>query len=378
MLILAASLAIFVYGMTAAMLGTILPDLSAKFHLTPKQNGTIAFCQAMGLILASIAVGPLIDYQGKKTGLVLGLALSALAVALLPRSNGFRTIASHLFLLGIGGGIIVTAANALGSDVDPAHRGTALNLLNIFFGLGGFATPFVSANLLGKNSTRLCHLIAGLAVVTLAVNLFAPIPGPTSAQSFVFSDIGSVVGRPVLWLCALLLFLYVACEVGVWNWLVQHLIAQGVPQIRALNVLSFGFALGLLLGRVVASQILISVSGLTVTLAASVLMAIMTFAMLQTRNPTVAWILTFLVGMSMAPVFPTTVALIGDLFPRMTGTAIGIAITSSWIGLAVSSRIIGSIGAGDPTRLKKALLVLPGMSVLMIAVNLALRAVTSR
>src|ERR1700723_450669 len=192
MLILAASLAIFVYGMTAAMLGTILPDLSAKFHLTPKQNGTIAFCQAMGLILASIAGGPLIDYQGKKTGLVLGLALSALAVALLPRSNGFRTIASHLFLLGIGGGIIVTAANALGSDVDPAHRGTALNLLNIFFGLGGFATPFVSPNLLGKNSTRLCHLIAGLAVVTVVVNLFAPIP-PTSAQSFVFLDLGSIL-----------------------------------------------------------------------------------------------------------------------------------------------------------------------------------------
>src|SRR5580704_16374970 len=187
MLILAASLAIFVYGMTAATLGTILPDLSTRFRLTPKQNGTIAFCQALGLILASIGVGPLIDYEGKKTGLVLGLALSALAVALLPRSNGFRAIASYLFLLGTGGGIIVTAANALGSDIDPAHRGTALNLINIFFGVGGFATPFVSANLLGKNSTRLCYLIAGLAVIAALVNLFAPIPPPTSAQSFVFS-----------------------------------------------------------------------------------------------------------------------------------------------------------------------------------------------
>src|SRR5271156_2198758 len=153
MLILAASLAIFVYGMTAAMLGTILPDLSARFHLTPKQDGKLAFYQALGLILASVGVGLLIDYEGKKTGLVLGLSLSALAVALLPRSNSFRTIASYLFLLGTGGGIIVTAANALGSDVNPAHRGTALNLLNIFFGLGGFATPFVSAHLLRKNST---------------------------------------------------------------------------------------------------------------------------------------------------------------------------------------------------------------------------------
>jgi fucose permease len=373
MLILAASLAIFVYGMTAATLGTILPDLSTRFHLTPKQNGTIAFCQALGLILASIGVGPLIDYEGKKVGLVLGLALSALAVALLPRSNGFRSIATHLFLLGIGGGIIVTAANALGSDVTPDHRATALNLLNIFFGLGGFATPFVSANLLGKNSTRLCYLIAVFAVVAVAVSFVAPIPPPTSAQSFVFSDVGSVLGRPYLWLSALLLFLYVACEVGVWNWLVQHLIAQGVPQVRALNVLSFGFALGLLFGRLGASEILISVSGLNVTLAASILMAVTTFLMLRTRSPTVAWILTFLAGMSMAPIFPTTVALIGDAFPRMTGTAIGIAITSGWIGLAVSSRVIGLIAAGDPARLKKALLVLPGMSLVMVAVNLALR-----
>jgi fucose permease len=372
MLILAASLAIFVYGMTAAMLGTILPDLSTRFQLTPKQNGTIAFCQALGLILASIAVGPLVDNEGKKAGMVLGLILIVIAVILLPRSSGFRSIATHLFILGTGGGIIVTAANALGSDVTPEHRGTALNLLNIFFGLGGFATPFVSANLLGRNSTRLCYLIAGLAAVTLGVNIAAPIPGPTSAQSFVFSDVGTVLLRPTLGLCAILLFLYVACEVGVWNWLVQHLIAQGIPQVRALNVLSFGFALGLLVGRLAASQVLISVRGILVTLTASILMTITTFLMLRTRNPTVAWIITFLAGMSMAPVFPTTVALIGDRFPRMTGTAIGVAITASWIGLAVSSRLIGWIGAGDPARLKKALLVLPGMSALMILVNLLL------
>ncbi|HMD48720.1 MAG TPA: hypothetical protein VKG79_06470, partial [Bryobacteraceae bacterium] len=63
----------------------------------------------------------------------------------------------------------------------------------------------------------------------------------------------------------------------------------------------------------------------------------------------------------------------GDAFPRLTGTAIGLAITCSWIGLAVSSRVIGAIAAGDPTRLKKALLALPAMSVGMIAINLALR-----
>jgi len=50
-LIFCAILAIFVYGMIAAMLGTILPDLSDRFCLTPSQNGAIAFAQALGLMI---------------------------------------------------------------------------------------------------------------------------------------------------------------------------------------------------------------------------------------------------------------------------------------------------------------------------------------
>src|SRR5229473_69791 len=192
MLILAAILAIFVYGMIAAMLGTILPDLSARFHLTPKQNGTIAFCQALGLIIASLAVGPLIDNEGKKVGMLLGLALITLALVLLPKSSGYATIATYLFLLGIGGGIIVTAANALASDVSPDHRGTTLNLLNLFFGLGGLATPFISANLLARNSMRLLYLVAGLTAITLVINIVTPMPPPSGTQSFVFSQVGAV------------------------------------------------------------------------------------------------------------------------------------------------------------------------------------------
>src|SRR6202140_3529273 len=375
MLILAAILAIFVYGMIAAMLGTILPDLAARFKLTPKQNGTIAFYQALGLIIASVSVGPLIDTRGKKVGLVLGLGLSTVALFLLPQSSGFATIALYLFLLGIGGGIIVTGANALVSDISPARRGTTLNLLNLFFGLGGLATPFIAANLLSRNAVRLCYLVAGFTGATFLLNIAAPMPLPPGAQSFVFSEIGSVVGRPTLWLCALFLFLYVASEVGVWNWLVQHLMAQGIQEFSALNVLSLGFALGLLIGRVGASQVLLSVSALTVTLGASILMAITTYLMLRTQDPKVAWILVFLAGVSMAPVFPTTLAIVADAFPRMTGTAFGIVITSGWIGLAVSSHIIGTIAGGDPKRLKKALMVLPAMAVLMIVVNLLLHLV---
>jgi fucose permease len=372
-LIFAAILAIFVYGMIAAMLGTILPDLSDRFRLTPTQNGTIAFSQALGLMIASLGVGPLLDTEGDKAGLILGLAFIAIALFWLPRSKGYRSIVFLLFVLGVGGGIVVTGANALVSGVSEAHRATALNLVNLFFGLGGLATPFISANLFKRNWVRLCYTVASLTVVSLAIQAVAKMPAPTGAAGFVLADAGPILGRPLLFLLGFFLFLYVSCEVGVWNWLAQHLIAQGIPESRALNILSLGFALGLLIGRVAVSPILISVSAPLVTLAAAVLMTITTYLMLITKSSTVAWILVFLAGVSMAPVFPTTLAMVGDAFPRMTGTALGVVITCGWIGLAVSSRIIGAIGGGDPRRLRKALLLIPAASAIMVVVALAIR-----
>ncbi len=373
MLMLAAIVAIFVYGMIAAMLGTILPDLSDRFHLSPSQNGTIAFAQALGLIVASLGVGPLLDNEGKKLGLILGLAFISIALFALPRSPGFRGILFRMFLLGLGGGIVVTAANALVSDVGEAHRGAALNLVNLFFGLGGLTTPFIAANLFGRNWVRLCYTIASLTVVTLLIQVFTKMPAPTGATGFVLAEAVPVLGRPLLFLIGLFLFLYIGCEVGIWNWLPRHLIAQGIPESQALNILSLGFALGLLIGRIGISAILMRVPPVTVTLTASVAMAVTTFLMLRTNKPGAAFALVFFSGLSMAPVFPTTLAIVGDAFPRMTSTAIGFVITCGWTGLAVSSRIIGAIAGGDPSRLKKALLVIPASAALMVGLDLAIQ-----
>jgi fucose permease len=372
-LIFAAIVAIFVYGMIAAMLGTILPDLSDRFHLSPSQNGTIALAQALGLIIASLGVGPLLDNEGKKFGLILGLLFISIALFALPRSQGFRSIVFLLFLLGMGGGIVVTGANALVSDVGEAHRATALNLVNLFFGLGGLATPFIAANLFARNWVRLCYTIASLTVATLLIQAFTKMPGPTGAERFVLADAAPALARPLLFLLGFLLFLYVSCEVGIWNWLPRHLIAQGIPESRALNILSLGFALGLLVGRVGILPVLNHVPAITVLLFASIAMAVTTFFMLRSSSAGNAGFLVFLAGLSMAPVFPTTLAIVGDSFPRMTGTAIGFVITCGWIGLAVSSGIIGRIAGGDPRGLRKALLVIPIAAVLMVGLDLAIQ-----
>ncbi len=377
-LIIAAILAILVYSMLAAMLGTLLPNLSVKFNLTPEQNGNIAFAQALGLIIASVSVGPLIDNKGKKTGLLLGLFLIAAALFALPNATSYEMIMVFIFALGLGGGIIVTAANALVSDINEERRSSTLNLLNLFFGLGGLLTPLIAARLFAGDAVSLCYLVAALTVVTLILHSATAMPAPSGERGFKVSEMGGLLGKPALWLLSLFMFLYCSCEVGVWNWLAKHLIAQGIPESQALTILSLGFALGLLIGRMVVSRILIKVPAATVTLAASILMAVTTYLALQSADVTVAYVSVFCAGLAMAPVFPTTLGMTGDAFRKGTATAMGIVITSGWIGLAVSSKIIGGIAGGDNTRLKTALLLLPVFSLIMVVVNLILRPMVSK
>ena len=122
-------------------------------------------------------------------------------------------------------------------------------------------------------------------MVTLVIEAVTRMPGPTGAGRFVLGDAAPVLGRPLLFLSDSSVFLYITCEVGMWNWLPRHLIAQGIPESRALNILSLGFALGMLIGRGAILPVLIRVPAVTVTLIGSVAMAVTTFPMLRIKNP---------------------------------------------------------------------------------------------
>ncbi|HEY1214905.1 MAG TPA: MFS transporter [Bryobacteraceae bacterium] len=370
MLILAATLAVFVYGLIAPVLGALLPS----YHLTANQEGTLALSYAIGLIIATLTAGPTIDIKGNKVALLVGLALVAISLFVAPHAGGYSGLIIDYLVLGIGGGIVVTGSNNLAGAVDPARRGSMLNFLNVFFGLGGIITTYAASNLLGP--VTLCYSIGTLTIIALLVSLVTKMPGPSGELGFKLNEVPVLISKPALILLSVFLFLYVACEIGIWNWLQSYLISLNFTPKRAGSVVSYGFAFGILVGRVVVSRVLVKVPAITVTFVAAVLMAITTFTMLQLHSASAITIAVFCAGLAMAPVFPTTLAMVGDAFPRGTATAMCIAITLGWVGLAVSSPIIGHVKAGSD--LNHALLLLPLFSVLMIFVNLVLRPVLKR
>jgi fucose permease len=362
-LTLVAALSIFVYGLMSPLLGALLPS----YGLNSAQQGSLGLANALGLVLASLSAGPLVDWKGKKLGLLFGLFLIGLALLAAPQAAGTLALLGVYFTLGIGGGTISTSANSLVGDIAPERRGSALNLVNLFFGLGGVITTYAASYLF--RPPALCYFIAALAAAVLILAVATPIPH-ASQMGFRLNQVPALVTNPVLIALCALLFLYVACEVGVWNWLKIYLISIHFPAQTAGGIVSYGFAFGILAGRVVVSRLLVKISALKVIGTSSVLIACATFAMLNVHSQKTVTIAVFCSGLAMAAVFPTTLSIVGDQFPNHMATAMGIAITSGWLGLAVSSPIIGVLA--EKSSLREALLLLPGFALAMVLVTLLL------
>jgi len=352
---------IFVYGTVASLLGTLLPSLSGSFHLSTAENGYLAALQALGLAFATLLAGPLMDSKGIKVTLCAGLALMLLALLGLVAASGANGLMAAIGALGLGSGTVVAASNNLASQVDEKNRAAMVNLANTFFGLGGLATPFIAANILSGDPRRLAYLVSALTAGALLFSVRTAIPAYQTG-GFDLSELLRIKRKNLLLLLSMVVFLYVGCEVAFWNWLPKYLINRGIDARTAWNILGFGFACGIILGRLLVLPLLHRVPASVVCIAGAVAMIGATYATVHGSSPKLVLVAVFLSGVAMGPVFPSALGITSDAFPRMSGTCIGLVITAGWCGAAVVSWIIGSIAGSESIRLSRALMIVPLLS----------------
>ncbi|HOC18185.1 MAG TPA: MFS transporter, partial [Vicinamibacterales bacterium] len=138
-------LAMFVFGMVIALLGTLfgLPETRARLAIDLAQQGQLLSVMFTGLLAATIVAGPTQDRFGAKLVLVAAAGAVAVALVLLALARSFSSAAVWAGLLGIGAGWLNLGANALVSEVYPESRGRMLNLTNVFFGVGALFVPLL-------------------------------------------------------------------------------------------------------------------------------------------------------------------------------------------------------------------------------------------
>lgn len=371
MLIFVSCLVIFVYGLLSSLLGTVIPGLADSLHLTNADIGYIGLAQGFGLAGMSVLSGALMDRKGKKIGVIVGLCATIAGLLLLVHAGSMAVVAMAMLILGCGGSIVIVGANAITSDVSDKRRAAALNFLNVFSGLGGLITPFVAGNLLGSKAGNTAMFGAVATLVVLVVVIVTPIPNSQHNAAQGTQAANSVFASPALYILSVVTLLYTACEFGIWNWLPKYLISTGMSSVVALNILSLGFACGLLFGRVVATSLLWRMPPFLVDTVCSTAMICTTYLILHPMSQWLTGTVVFLTGMAMAPVFPTTIAIVGKLFRKQSGTAIGFAITCGFSGFMLSSPVIGWLSGPNPAGIAHGLLLLPVLSCTITVIFLA-------
>ena len=420
LLLLVAFLGIFLYGLLAALPGSVLPTLERNQYLpTDKQVATFLLINAIGAVLAYLISGPLIDKVGKKLTLMAGTVLviaSMVGLALIVTQVGPAAALLLIFacslMLGLGANAIVSAGHALVADVASSWRNAALNLLDVCFGLGLMTLPlFVQALQKGGGLGLVFWVLAAAALILVALMVTLRFPSPAHPESFPIGEAKDLLKNPSFWLLAIALFMYVGTEVSVSKWVVAFmerdarllahsgLLTAQVGQITpaspaalsrffeqdptgiaiatyALRTPSF-FALALLSGRIVSSFLLgvLKVNSFRLLAVGSAIAALGLILGFTAGSPeTVRWALV-LSGFGMGPIFPTSVGLASVMVPRIAGTAMSLAMGIGFAGLLAIPPAVGYVSAwvgGERGNVRTGLLVVLSAAIVMLLLHVVL------
>ena len=420
LLMIIAFAGIFLYGLLAALPGSVLPTLERNQYLPNDSTvGTFLLINAIGAVLAYAISGPIIDRIGKKFALFFGAALVtvsmvgfALTVTRIQATSALLLIFGCSLVLGLGANAIVAAGHALVADVASAWRNSALNLLDICFGLGLASLPLVVQRLQQRGGLGLIFWVLGIAaILLLVVVILSRFPSPLHAESFTVSEAGSLFRNPSFLLLAVALFMYVGAEVSVGKWVVTFmerdariLASQGLNATHleslgrmspeslstffehdpigyavasyALRTLTL-FAMALLVGRLVSSFVLgvLRVNSILLMTAGSLLTTISLVVAFTASSSGTVRLGLMAAGFGMGPIFPTSVGLASLMMPKMAGTAMSTVMGVGFAGLLVIPPAVGylSNAVGGPAGdVRTGLMVVVGASVVMLVLHILL------
>lgn len=343
-LFVAACTGMLLFGVAMVSLGTVNSFLATILNLDQITLGSLAALLALGILAGSLVFGPVVDRSGYRLPFVGATVLLSAGFFSIAMIRTLPSLQVSFFVIGAGGGILNGATNALVADISEGAKGSRLSLLGVFFGIGALGMPALTGVLVDQ--VPLDMLILGIALVLLvpvAYFLFQRFPEPKQAQGLSLRKGFGLLREGTLLGFAFVLFFQSGLEGMVNNWttgyLRQELRAEPAVALMALTLygasltaarLLAGIALRRMSGkRVVGACLAVSVAGGGLLLAATSIPAALGAVVL--------------LGIGFAPVFPVVLGFVGDAYPKLTGTAFGIALVIALIGNTLLNYAVGHV-----------------------------------
>ena len=330
-------LAFFALGVSGACLGPALPWLTQRWGVRLDEGGALFTALFAGSCITVALSGLLLDRIGRKPMLVTGLACMTVGLIGIATAPSLGIALAWTFLLGLGWGCQDVTLNVFVADLYPEDRNAALNLTNVFFGLGALAGPLsVGAALTMLDSPQpvllLLAVLAALAVILFLVLRFPPMPAAPQGTSAGRRGLG-VLREGYVLLTALMFFLYVGLEIGFGGWAYSFAIegAHLDTGIAALVVSVYWIAFTV--GRAAAGFASRRWPGAELVWGGALCGAVGAGVLaLFPASPAVLFGSAVLLGVGFAPIFPTAFGLAAARYPAVAGTVSSVLVLGGSLG----------------------------------------------
>ncbi len=355
--------AVFVLaGLGTMLLGPLLPQLSAQWHLTDAQLGLLPLAQFVGATLGGVTVSPRLARD-----LLVGMAAAGLGFLAFALSPGLILACAGLLIGGFGVGRIIATVNIVAGARYTANRGSALSRLNFTWSFGALLSPVLAAWLYRVSLSQRLTVFASLFVVCgvwLAIEL-RHVPQTGTAEEA--SAAGSPLPARLFLYFAGLIFIYGGLETCLSVWLTTYALRYGRTSLVLSEYTMVLLLSGLTAGRAFASWLLLRMSDRTLQRLALGVSAALAAGLAAAHSA--GWIagLAVALGFALAPIFPATFALL--MAHRPPARTAGIALAASGLGAAALPSLMGVVSTRTQS-LQLALSLPVAAALLMLALSL--------
>jgi fucose permease len=341
LLIALAFVAFVSLGLPDCVLGVAWPSLRATFAQPLSRVGVILAAGTAGYLVAGFFGGQIVRAAGVGKLLLGSSLLVTISLASYAFAPAWPVIILAALVGGLGAGAIDTGINTFAA----AHFSPrVVNWLHASWGIGATTGPLLmTAVLATHHGWRLGYTILAAVMLLLSTLFLATLrmweDGPRTApadDANPTATLADALRQPVVWLQALLFFLYAGLESTAGQLLFTLFTESRGQRVTVAGTAVAAYWAALTLGRIVFGQLAASLSRRAVLRTG---MALAPVAAALIAWPAAPAALSFaaaaLLGFALAPVFPTMISATPDrVGPRLAPHAVGLQVAAASLGIA--------------------------------------------
>jgi MFS family permease len=332
--------------MVIGLLGPSVPAIVHDLGISYAQAGFLFTLLSLGSLFGSSLGALASDYMNRKRILVSFCGLFACGLICMAFVPGFVALCVTVFVFSLFGSPIGAIGQSVMLDMYPSQRSRFLSIQTLFASVGSFIAPLlVSINITGGFAWRWPFLeTAALVLLLMSAVLLVRIPN-SSADRSNRTPLKSIIRNPNMAIASVLVFLYVAVDLGFSYWLAEYFSTELGVSMRLSSAAVSVFLVGMISSRLTTSWLVKRVATKSILILGLLLASGSLLAFLLVPAVGAKVVFACIYGLGIGPVFPLMVSKASEEYPQQSGAVTGLLFGCLSLGGMVFPFLLGILAS---------------------------------